>query len=75
MHNALWTPVTITSSCTRKEGSHEDDFVMHSQKHNGMWVMIADKLETKSDDESSIGSCSDSVPEPQVLAVKVTRQI
>eukprot|EP00957_Ditylum_brightwellii_P040879 3094091-Ditylum_brightwellii.AAC.1 len=55
-----------TSSCTGKEGSHEDTLVVHAQKHNGKWVTVADDFEAESDDKSSINSCSASVPKPQV---------
>eukprot|EP00957_Ditylum_brightwellii_P081531 6202549-Ditylum_brightwellii.AAC.1 len=66
---------TITSSCTRKGKLHEETRVVHTQKHNEKWVIVADNFKTNNDDESSSSSCSDSVPELQVFPVKVAREM
>eukprot|EP00957_Ditylum_brightwellii_P083106 6317773-Ditylum_brightwellii.AAC.1 len=60
-HNVLWTAVT------RDKNSHEDIFlVVHAHRYRGQWVATADDFTTENNDESSISSLSDSVPESEV---------
>eukprot|EP00957_Ditylum_brightwellii_P002268 174462-Ditylum_brightwellii.AAC.1 len=66
--NGLWTAVT------RNKNSHEYIIlVMHVCRHRGQWVATADDFTTENDNESSISSLSDSVPESEVKLANITR--
>eukprot|EP00957_Ditylum_brightwellii_P063111 4790883-Ditylum_brightwellii.AAC.1 len=72
-YNGQWTAVATTNSCTRNEESHEDTLGVHAPTYYGKWVAVADDFKTENDNDISISSCYDSVPEPQVLPVIVIR--
>mmetsp|Transcript_15586 Transcript_15586/g.23067 ORF Transcript_15586/g.23067 Transcript_15586/m.23067 type:complete len:205 (-) Transcript_15586:1618-2232(-) len=68
-----WMAVTTRSIVTSREYTYEE-IVVHARKNDGHWI-ATDDSETENDEESSISSCSDSVPEPRVKpALPVTRQ-
>eukprot|EP00957_Ditylum_brightwellii_P113222 8634564-Ditylum_brightwellii.AAC.1 len=59
-----WMAVTTRSIATSREDTYEEILVC-AQKNDGHWI-ATDDSEAENDEESSISSCSDSVPEPRV---------